>query len=72
VRRFRKGIFGVVTTDIMAQGLDISNIMSLTLKCRMPYTNIGRTGRADKTGTAISFIKRGKKQKEGEVLMNMN
>jgi ATP-dependent RNA helicase RhlE len=31
---------------------------------------IGRTGRADKTGTAISFIPREEEKREIEVLMN--
>jgi ATP-dependent RNA helicase RhlE len=52
---------GLITTDIMARGLDISNITHV-INFEMPELpelymhRIGRTGRADATGTAISFI----------------
>ncbi|HAT76058.1 MAG TPA: DEAD/DEAH box helicase, partial [Flavobacterium sp.] len=52
---------GLITTDIMARGLDISNI-SHVVNFEMPELpelymhRIGRTGRADATGTAISFV----------------
>jgi len=52
---------GIITTDIMARGLDISNI-SHVINFEMPELpelymhRIGRTGRADATGTAISFV----------------
>jgi ATP-dependent RNA helicase RhlE len=52
---------GIITTDIMARGLDISNI-SHVINFEAPEMpelymhRIGRTGRADATGTAISFI----------------
>ena len=52
---------GIITTDIMARGLDISNI-SHVINFEAPEIpelymhRIGRTGRADATGTAISFI----------------
>jgi ATP-dependent RNA helicase RhlE len=52
---------GLITTDIMARGLDISNITHV-INFEMPefpelyMHRIGRTGRADATGTAISFI----------------
>jgi ATP-dependent RNA helicase RhlE len=52
---------GIVTTDVMARGLDISDI-SHVINMEFPEVpeqyihRIGRTGRADKTGTAISFI----------------
>jgi ATP-dependent RNA helicase RhlE len=61
----------------MARGLDISNITHV-INFEMPAMpelymhRIGRTGRADKTGTAISFIApRGRSKSEIEVLMNM-
>ena len=52
---------GIITTDIMARGLDISNISHVVNfeAPEMPELymhRIGRTGRADATGTAISFI----------------
>ncbi|GIZ07590.1 DEAD/DEAH box helicase [Flavobacterium sp. UMI-01] len=59
---FQEGnLRGLITTDIMARGLDISNITHV-INFEMPefgelyMHRIGRTGRADATGTAISFI----------------
>ena len=59
---FQEGnLKGIITTDIMARGLDISNI-SHVINFEAPEMpelymhRIGRTGRADATGTAISFI----------------
>lgn len=52
---------GLITTDIMARGLDISNI-SHVINFEMPEIpeqyihRIGRTGRADASGIAISFV----------------
>jgi ATP-dependent RNA helicase RhlE len=52
---------GLITTDIMARGLDISNIthvinFEMSELPELYMHRIGRTGRADATGTAISFI----------------
>jgi ATP-dependent RNA helicase RhlE len=59
---FQEGnLRGLITTDIMARGLDISNITHV-INFEMPefpeqyMHRIGRTGRADATGIAISFI----------------
>jgi ATP-dependent RNA helicase RhlE len=59
---FQEGnLRGLITTDIMARGLDISNITHV-VNFEMPEMpelymhRIGRTGRADATGTAISLI----------------
>jgi ATP-dependent RNA helicase RhlE len=55
------GLRGLVTTDIMARGLDIRDI-SHVVNFDMPEIpeqyihRIGRTGRADASGTAISFV----------------
>ena len=52
---------GIVTTDVMARGLDISDI-SHVINMEFPEVaeqyihRIGRTGRADKEGIAISFV----------------
>ena len=68
---------GIITTDVMARGLDISDI-SHVINFEMPeypelyMHRIGRTGRADAKGTAISlFTKREEVFKvEIELLMN--
>jgi ATP-dependent RNA helicase RhlE len=59
---FQEGnLRGLITTDIMARGLDISNITHV-VNFEMPEMpelymhRIGRTGRADATGTTISLI----------------
>ena len=76
---FQEGnLRGLITTDIMARGLDISNITHV-INFEMPEMpelymhRIGRTGRADKTGTAISFVapREEEYKVEIEVLMNM-
>lgn len=76
---FQEGnLRGLITTDIMARGLDISNITHV-INFEMPELpelymhRIGRTGRADATGTAISFITPREEESkiEVEVLMNM-
>ncbi len=52
---------GLITTDVMARGLDISNITHV-INFEMPEIpehyihRIGRTGRADADGMAISFV----------------
>ncbi len=52
---------GIITTDIMARGLDISDITHV-INFEMPEMpeqymhRIGRTGRADASGIAISFV----------------
>lgn len=52
---------GLITTDIMARGLDISDITHV-INFEIPEVpeqyihRIGRTGRADKNGIAVSFI----------------
>lgn len=75
---FQEGnLRGLITTDIMARGLDISNI-SHVINFELPELpelymhRIGRTGRADATGTAISFItpREEESKVEIEVLMN--
>jgi ATP-dependent RNA helicase RhlE len=63
LRQFQNGSVSVlIATDIVSRGLDIQDV-SHVINFDLPedYTNyihrIGRTGRADKTGIAISFIK---------------
>nr|WP_294935558.1 DEAD/DEAH box helicase [uncultured Flavobacterium sp.] len=74
---FQEGeIRGIVTTDIMARGLDISDIthvinMQFSEVPEQYIHRIGRTGRADKGGTAISLIAPTEEefQVEAELLM---
>lgn len=74
---FQEGTLrGIITTDVMARGLDISNI-SHVVNFEMPELpeqyihRIGRTGRADATGTAISFVtpREAEMKIESELLM---
>jgi ATP-dependent RNA helicase RhlE len=76
---FQEGnLRGIITTDIMARGLDISDITHV-INFEMPefpelyMHRIGRTGRADATGTAISFYTTREEEYklEAEVLMNL-
>ena len=75
---FQEGnLRGLITTDIMARGLDISNITHV-INFEMPEMpeqymhRIGRTGRADAKGTAISFVSPREEEVkiETELLMN--
>lgn len=78
MENFQQGILrGIITTDVMARGLDISDITHVlnfdVSEVPEQYIHrIGRTGRADKDGIAISFV--GPKEEEffieSEVLMN--
>ncbi|MFM9825316.1 DEAD/DEAH box helicase [Flavobacterium sp.] len=76
---FQEGnLRGLITTDIMARGLDISNITHV-INFEMPELpelymhRIGRTGRADTSGTAISLISPREEESRIaiEILMNM-
>ena len=62
MRRFEAGeVRGLITTDVMARGLDISDITHV-INFEIPDVpeqyihRIGRTGRADREGKAISFV----------------
>ncbi|AXG74609.1 ATP-dependent helicase [Flavobacterium arcticum] len=74
---FQQGeLRGIVTTDVMARGLDITDVTHV-INIDFPEVpeqyihRIGRTGRADKTGIAISLIspKEQELQIEAEMLM---
>ena len=74
---FQEGkIRGIVTTDVMARGLDISDVTHV-INVEFPEVpeqyihRIGRTGRADKSGIAISLIGPNEQeiQIEAELLM---
>jgi ATP-dependent RNA helicase RhlE len=70
---------GIITTDVMARGLDISDI-SHVINFEMPeypelyMHRIGRTGRADAKGTAISFFTKREEdfKVDVEILMNQD
>ncbi len=79
LKQFEEGkIKMLITTDIMARGLDISDV-SHVVNFSMPTLpedyihRIGRTGRAEKDGIAISFINEIEKQSQGDIenLMKM-
>lgn len=78
MRAFEKQeVRGLITTDIMARGLDISDITHV-INFEIPEVQeqyihrIGRTGRADKNGIAVSFVTRKEEMAvlDIEVLMN--
>ncbi len=72
---FQRGdLRGIITTDVMARGLDISDITHVlnfdVAEVPEQYIHrIGRTGRADKEGTAISFV--GPKEEEAFIECEM-
>jgi len=76
---FQEGeLRGLITSDVMARGLDISNITHVInfemAEIPEQYIHrIGRTGRADASGVAISFIAPREEdiKVEAEVLMNL-
>ena len=76
---FQKGnLKGIITTDIMARGLDIRDI-SHVINFEVPEIpeqyihRIGRTGRADKDGKALTFNSPREEEwlLETEILMNL-
>lgn len=78
VKQFKEGTFRfIVATDIVARGIDIAEV-SHVINFDLPQIpenyihRIGRTGRADKEGIAISFItEKERAQREAiESLMN--
>ena len=73
VNRFEKGEARIlVATDVIARGLDIAEV-SHVINFDMPefpetyIHRIGRTGRVDKKGVAISFITENEKEQQLEV-----
>ncbi len=79
VREFEDGTYRfIIATDIIARGLDVSNVthvinFGLSENIENYIHRIGRTGRAEKKGIAISFIAEEEMeiQKSIEALMNM-
>ncbi len=80
VKQFHEGIYKfIIATDIVARGIDISEVTHV-INFDVPEVpenyihRIGRTGRADKKGIAISFITENEKplQKAIESLMKQS
>jgi len=80
LKNFEEGIYRVlVTTDLIARGLDLMDV-SHVINFEMSETagdyinRIGRTGRAEKEGAAISFVTEKEKVNlsEAEELMKMS
>jgi ATP-dependent RNA helicase RhlE len=75
---FQAGVIrGIVTTDVMARGLDISDVthvinVEFSEVPEQYIHRIGRTGRADKSGIALSLIGPNEQeiQIEAEMLMD--
>jgi len=79
VRNFEEGKFRIlIATDVIARGMDIQDVTHI-VNFDIPETQvdyihrIGRTGRADKDGVAISFINNVEKQYQADIeeLMQM-
>jgi len=78
VKQFKEGVYRfIIATDIVARGIDIEEV-SHVINFDMPDTpenymhRIGRTGRADKKGIAISFISPKEKQFQADIEALMN
>lgn len=80
VKQFHEGNYRIlIATDIIARGLDVAEV-SHVFNFDIPEIpenyihRIGRTGRADKKGVAISFITEGEKERQEQIeaLMNYN
>lgn len=61
IQRFQRGeIWALVATDLIARGIDFKGV-NLVVNYDFPNSmltyihRVGRTGRADRTGTAITF-----------------
>lgn len=78
VKNFEKGTFNVlIATDIIARGLDLTDV-SHVINFDIPKEpenyihRIGRTGRAEQEGTAISFFTEEEAEFLGEIEFLMN
>ncbi len=78
VKKFDEGSHRMlIATDVIARGLDlkdVTHVINFDMPVKDPNTyihRIGRTGRADKTGVAISFVTKAEQamQKSVETLM---
>lgn len=78
VKKFDEGTYQLLmATDVIARGLDlkdVTHVVNFDMPSKEPETyihRIGRTGRADKAGTAVSFMTKAEQtmQKAVEALM---
>ena len=73
VNQFKAGVFKyIIATDIMARGIDVAEVTHVinfdTPEVPENYIHrIGRTGRADKKGIAITFITEKEKKFQGTI-----
>jgi ATP-dependent RNA helicase RhlE len=73
VKKFKEGIYAcLIATDIVARGIDIAEVTHV-INFDLPDSpenyihRIGRTGRADKTGHAISFVTENDRKAKEEI-----
>lgn len=78
VRQFQNGTYRfIIATDIVARGIDIAEVTHV-INFDLPELpenyihRIGRTGRADKSGIAISFITEKEKEYQSKIEALMN
>ncbi|MFD2933376.1 DEAD/DEAH box helicase [Spirosoma flavum] len=78
VNKFKDGTYRIlIATDIIARGIDVADV-SHVVNFDLPDVpenyihRIGRTGRADKTGIAISFITESAKEQQAAIEKLMN
>ncbi len=78
VKLFHEGAYrALISTDLIARGIDISEVTHVinmdTPSAPEDYIHrIGRTGRADKKGIAITFITEAEKEYQAEIEALMN
>ncbi|GAB2565529.1 DEAD/DEAH box helicase [Spirosoma areae] len=73
VNQFKQGTYRVlIATDVIARGIDVADV-SHVINFDLPDVpevyihRIGRTGRADKKGNAVSFITEGEKEEQAAI-----
>ncbi|NTS42665.1 DEAD/DEAH box helicase [Flavisolibacter sp. BT320] len=78
VKNFKEGVYRfIIATDIVARGIDVAEV-SHVINFDLPESpenyihRVGRTGRADKKGHAISFVTEGDKKALQEIEEFMN
>ncbi len=73
IRQFKDGAFRLlVATDVAARGIDVAGLThvinySLPMNAEIYIHRIGRTGRAGRKGSAITFVSPGERRKLAEI-----